>query len=151
MIQKKIFMNYKRGDVVILSFPFVTPDGTMQKARPALVISDHSIRRRFDDLILVGITSRRLDDVTETEFLIKESADYFEQSGLKKSSVVRCEYLMTVPKSLVTRKLGQLPNDIMKSIDKRIMKSLGLESRKSKQEKTNSEKKIEDLPDKNKG
>jgi mRNA-degrading endonuclease toxin of MazEF toxin-antitoxin module len=136
-------MNYKRGDVVILPFPFVTPDGTMQKARPALVISDHSIRRRFDDLILVGITSRRLDDVTE--------ADYFEQSGLKKSSVVRCEYLMTVPKSLVTRKLGQLPNDIMKSIDKRIMKSLGLESRKSKQEKTNSEKKIEDLPDKNKG
>ncbi len=119
-------MNYKRGDVVILPFPFVTTNGTIQKARPALVISDHSIRRRFDDLILVGITSQRINDVIETEFLIEENAEYFEQSGLKKSSVVRCEYLMTVPKRLVSRKLGELPENIMKLIDKKINRSLGL-------------------------
>jgi len=77
-------MNYNRGDVVILPFPFVTINGTKQKARPALVISDHSIKRRFDDLILVGITSRRLEDIIETEFLIEGNKDYFEQSGLKK-------------------------------------------------------------------
>jgi mRNA interferase MazF len=119
-------MNYKRGDLVILPFPFVTIAGAMQKARPALVISDHSIRRRFDDLILVGITSQRIDDVIDTEFLIDEQAEYFNESGLKKTSVVRCEYMMTVPKSLAVRKLGELPKNVMESIDKKIMKSLGL-------------------------
>jgi hypothetical protein len=77
-------MNYKRGDMVLLPFPFVTTDGTKQKARPALIISDHSIRRRFNDLILVGITSQRIDEVMDTEFLIEEDAEYFGQSGLKK-------------------------------------------------------------------
>lgn len=95
-------MSYKRGDVVILPFPFVTTSGTQQKARPALIISDHSIRRRFDDLILAGITSQRIDDIMETEFLIDEQSAYFGKSGLKKSSVVRGEYLMTIPKSLVS-------------------------------------------------
>jgi len=45
-------MNYKRGDIVILSFPFVTQTGMQQKARPALIISDHSIERRYNDVIL---------------------------------------------------------------------------------------------------
>jgi mRNA-degrading endonuclease toxin of MazEF toxin-antitoxin module len=119
-------MSYKRGDIVILPFPFVTAVGTQQKARPALVISDHSIQRRFDDLILAGITSQRIDNVMDTEFLIDEQAAYFEQSGLKKSSVVRCEYLMTIPKILVSRKLGELPPNIMKLIDGKIRKSMGL-------------------------
>ena len=119
-------MNYKRGDVVILPFPFVTSSGTQQKARPALIISDHSIRRRFGDLILAGITSQRIDDVMDTEFLIDEQAECFAQSGLKKSSVVRGEYLMTIPKDLVARKLGELQEDVMKLIDERIGKSLGL-------------------------
>jgi mRNA interferase MazF len=114
-------MNYKRGDVVLLPFPFITTGGTKQKARPALIIP-----RRFHDLILVGITSQRIDDVMDTEFLIDEDAGYFSQSGLMKSSVVRCEYLMTVPQELLARKLGKLPGNIMKLIEERIKISLGL-------------------------
>ncbi len=56
-------MNYNRGDIVILPFPFITTKGTQQKARPALVISDHFIERRFDDVILVVITSQRVYDI----------------------------------------------------------------------------------------
>lgn len=59
MIPKKMFMIYDRGDVVILPFPFITTGGVQQKARPALVVSDHHINRRFDDVILIGITSQR--------------------------------------------------------------------------------------------
>ncbi|MGP8330609.1 MAG: type II toxin-antitoxin system PemK/MazF family toxin [Methanosarcinaceae archaeon] len=61
-------MNYKRGDIVIVPFPFITLAGVKQKARPALVVSDHSIQRRFNDLILAGITSRRIDEILETEY-----------------------------------------------------------------------------------
>ncbi len=119
-------MNYKRGDVVILPFPFVTTTGTNQKARPALIISDHSIQRRFNDIILAGITSQRISNIMDTEFLIGAQATYFKKTGLKKDSVVRCEYLMTVPMTLVARKLGVLPANIMNSIDQIIGKSLGL-------------------------
>ena len=47
-------MNYNRGDIVILPFPFVTQTGMQQKARPALIVSDHSIERRYNDVILVA-------------------------------------------------------------------------------------------------
>lgn len=37
-------MNYNRGDIVIVSFPFILSGGQKaQKARPALVISDNII------------------------------------------------------------------------------------------------------------
>jgi len=36
-------MIYNRNDIVLLPFPFITTEGIKQKARPALIISDHSI------------------------------------------------------------------------------------------------------------
>ncbi len=119
-------MIYDRGDVVILPFPFITTDGVQQKARPALIVSDHSIERRFDDIILAGITSRRIDDIKQTEFIIKEGTDEFMRSGLAKTSVVRCEYLMTIPEGIIARKLGKLSDKEMHKIDKILKLSLGL-------------------------
>ena len=120
-------MNYNRGDVVIVPFPFVTSEGASQKARPALIISDHSIDRRFDDLIMVGITSRIVKNLKETEYKIVEGTEDFKYSGLIKTSVVRCEYIMTVPRGLVARKLGHLPDETKKKIDKKLKLSLGIE------------------------
>ncbi|MDI6811323.1 MAG: type II toxin-antitoxin system PemK/MazF family toxin [archaeon] len=120
--------NYERGDVVIVPFPFVTSEGASQKARPVLIISDHSIDRRFDDLIMVGITSRIVEDLKETEYRIVEGSEAFKSSGLAKTSVVRCEYIMTVPRRLVARRLGHLPDETMKEINKRLKLSLGIKN-----------------------
>jgi len=122
-------MNYNRSDVVIVPFPFVTSEGALQKARPALIISDHSIDRRFDDMIMVGITSRLVEDLKETEYKIVEGTETFKSSGLAKTSVVRCEYIMTVPRRLVARRLGRLPEETMKEIDKRLKLSLGIKAK----------------------
>jgi mRNA-degrading endonuclease toxin of MazEF toxin-antitoxin module len=119
-------MIYDRGDVVILPFPFITTDGVQQKARPALVVSDHSIERRFEDVILAGITSRRIYAIKQTEFIVQEGTDEFIRSGLAKTSVVRCEYLMTVPEGIISRKLGKLSGQGMNKIDKILKMSLGL-------------------------
>jgi len=120
-------MNYNRGDVVIVPFPFVTSEGALQKARPTLIISDHSIDRRFEDLIMIGITSRIVEDLKETEHRIVEGTGDFKYSGLIKTSIVRCEYIMTVPRGVVARRLGQLPGETMKKIDKKLKLSLGIE------------------------
>ena len=119
--------NYNRGDVVIVPFPFVTSEGASQKARPALIISDHSIDRRFEDLIMVGITSRTVKNLKEMEYRIVSGTEDFKYSGLIKTSVVRCEYIMTVPRGLVARRLGHLPDKTMKKIDKKLKLSLGIE------------------------
>ncbi len=119
-------MSYSRGDVVLLPFPFVTVSGVEQKARPALVISNHSIRRRFNDRILVGITSQRIDDVVPTEYLLSEGTEEHRQSGLARTSVVRGEYLMTVPEEIIVRKLGALPASCMNEIDSIVRISLGI-------------------------
>lgn len=118
-------MNYNRGDVVIVPFPFVTERGARQKARPALVISDHSIKRRYNDLILVGITSR-VETLHPTEFLIGRDSKDFKQSGLAKSSMVRCEYIMTLPPEIISRKLGALSKETMTKIDRKLKQSLGI-------------------------
>ena len=119
--------NYNRGDVVIVPFPFVTSEGASQKARPALIISDHSIDRRFEDLIMVGITSRTVKNLKEMEYRIVSGTEDFKYSGLIKTSVVRCDYIMTVPRGLVARRLGHLPDKTMKKIDKKLKLSLGIE------------------------
>lgn len=91
-----------------------------------MIISDHSIDRRFDDLIMVGITSRIVEDLKETEYMIVEGTEAFKSSGLAKTSVVRCEYVMTVPRRLVARRLGRLPEETMMEADKRLKLSLGI-------------------------
>jgi len=58
-------MKFKRGDVVLVNYPFVTDSGVQQKVRPALVVSDQTTSRRFpDDVILTAITSRHLVNIT---------------------------------------------------------------------------------------
>jgi mRNA-degrading endonuclease toxin of MazEF toxin-antitoxin module len=100
--------------------------GSNKKARPALIISDHCIERRFEDVILAGITSQRIDNIKQTEFIIEEGTDEFIRSGLAKTSVVRSEYLMTVPEGIISRKLGELSLKEMHKIDKILKLSLGL-------------------------
>lgn len=119
-------MTYDRGDVVLVPFPFVTQRGVRQKARPALVISNNKIQRRFDDVILAGITSRVVQDISDTEFLISEDLPEFSQTGLAKSSIVRCEYIMTIPPRVISRKIGRLPKSLLKKVDEKIRLSLGL-------------------------
>jgi mRNA-degrading endonuclease toxin of MazEF toxin-antitoxin module len=118
-------MNYKRGDIVIVAFPFLMTGGqTAKKARPALVISDMTLNRRYDDLILASITSRTPQVLKETEMVIEAST----QNSLAKDSTVRLEFLMTIPNELVSRKIGNLTSKQMARIDLKLIRSLGLSS-----------------------
>ena len=60
--------NYKRGDVVLVPFPFT--DLRSAKQRPALVISPDTLNSVRDDLLLAGITSQIPATRAADEFLI---------------------------------------------------------------------------------
>ena len=116
-------MSYSRGDIVIVPFPFVLVSGEQeQKARPAVIVSDGTIDRRYGDLILAAITSRVPEELKVTEFPLKPT----KETGLVKDSLLRTEFLMTLPQSLVARKIGRLPDAKMKVVNEKLALSLGI-------------------------
>jgi mRNA-degrading endonuclease toxin of MazEF toxin-antitoxin module len=103
-------MSYEKGDVVVVRFPFVLKEGTavIQKGRPAFVISDDKIRRRYKDVVLAAISSQIPKDIMELEIVLEPSS----QNGLVKRSLLRLDFIMTVPEAL---RNGQLNGGIMPS------------------------------------
>jgi mRNA interferase MazF len=97
---------YRRGDVVLVSFPFSGPAG--QKDRPAVVLSADAYHDDWDELLLVAITSRVPKTVRPTDCALKD----WKKAGLQNPSWVR-SHLATVDRRLITKKLGSLmPADL---------------------------------------
>lgn len=119
-------MNFQRGNVVLVNFPFA--DGTGSKVRPALVVQADQNNRRLDNTILAQITSRiQYAESEPTQLLIKLSSPEGEQSGLLRDSAVSCENLFTVRQDVIARSIGTLPPATMKQIEDCLKSALGIE------------------------
>ena len=59
-------------------------------------------------------------------FITTDGVQQKARPALAKTSVVRCEYLMTVPVEIIVRKLGKLSEKDMHEIDHILRISLGL-------------------------
>ena len=117
---------YKRGDIVLVPFPFLTTSGIKRKLRPALVISDHIIPKRYNDLILLAVTSKIYKPLFETEILVDSSIPTFAQTGLAVNSVIKCDMVLTLPEDIVVRKIGELATDLMKRVEDALLTGLGI-------------------------
>ena len=112
-------MNYKKGDIVVVKFPFVLRErGIARKGRPALIIFNDKIKRRYNDVILVAITSHIPENILESEIILKA----IKSSGLLKKSLLRLDFIMTVPEDLISRKIGVLPEDQIKRVERKLTK-----------------------------
>ena len=116
---------FSRADVVLVPFPFIVLSDIKRKLRPALVISDHSRRRRYSDVILVPITSRVPKSVFPTEVIIEQTSP-FPATGLAKTSMVRCEVIMTLPEDIIVKKIGIFHKELMVSVDQALKTSVGI-------------------------
>jgi mRNA-degrading endonuclease toxin of MazEF toxin-antitoxin module len=119
-------MSYKKGDVVVVKFPFVLKEGSgvIQKGRPAIVISDDKIKRRYKDVVLAAITSQIPRDIMELEIVLEPG----RPNGLVKRSLLRLDFIMTVPEELISRKIGILPRSVVKESGRRLKRLLGFDS-----------------------
>src|SRR5438067_1797153 len=97
--------SYKRGDVVLVPFPFT--DLSSSKQRPALVISGDSLNTTRDDLLLAAITSHVPAKLEPDQFPIPASD--LGTCGLPKSSIVRLSKLVALHRQLVIKRIGSLP------------------------------------------
>lgn len=102
-------MNIEVGTIILLPFPFT--DLSTAKVRPTLVISDINEQ----NVIVVFISSKIPKDTKQTDFVISKNIHYFDSLGLKKDSVIKCEKIMTLSKSIILGEIGRLPQPIFQN------------------------------------
>lgn len=112
-----------KGDVVLALFPFT--DFSQTKLRPAIVLY---VFPGGLDVTICFISSRNLNAIDATEFLIDESNSEFIATGLKTASKVRSARIVTVERKLITRKLGKLGPQYLQILDKALIQTFQLSS-----------------------
>lgn len=112
---------YKRGDIVLVPFPFT--DFSTLKQRPALVISSEVFNRSREDVILVAITSQSGSASKGGNYHIKGVEQ--KHSGLLVEGVVLVAKIITIDQRLIRGKLGTLSQKTLDEISKRIFKIIG--------------------------
>ena len=117
-------MTVQRGDVVLLQAPFTSRTGAT--ARPMLVIQNDRNNARMANTILVFITSNISRASEPTQVLVDIQSPEAKQSGLKQTSVVSCETILTAVQSDILRTIGHLPDALMERVDAALKESLAL-------------------------
>lgn len=109
---------FEPGDVLLAQYPFTSHATT--KLRPVLVVSKAS-HNQHGDFVTVPISSKTESPISRQHgYLIKESDPCFGTSGLRRSSTVRWSKPMTISDKVIHRKIGTLPEPIVKEITDQI-------------------------------
>ncbi|MBI4534619.1 MAG: type II toxin-antitoxin system PemK/MazF family toxin [Candidatus Melainabacteria bacterium] len=121
-------VQYRKGDVVLVSFPYTTDDGqTQTKRRPAVIISNDSNNARLDDVLLVPLTSNTSRATREpTQVVIEMSSSEGQAGGLRLDSVIDCTVIATIPKTLLVNKIGAFPQEVMERVDQCLMVAMAI-------------------------
>lgn len=110
---------FQRGDIVLAAFPFT--DLSMQKRRPALVISENTDQ---GDVILAFISTQIPTNPSPNTVILETTDPDFQTTGLKTTSVIRLDKIATIESSLITRRLGKLVQSKLPSIDQALISAL---------------------------
>ncbi len=105
-----------KHSIVLVPFPF--DDFSSSKVRPALCLTSEI--GKHDHVIIAFITSKIPNDLVETDLIIKTQSKYWAGTGLIVDSVIRLHKIVTIPKSLIKRKLGNINDDVQKDISAKI-------------------------------
>lgn len=108
-------MNYSRGEIVWVKFPF--SDTTTTKLRPALIISNELVNRT-GDYLMMQITSRLRND--SLSYVINEN-DY-SGSPLLKQSELRLHKIFILSEPLIAGGITNVSENFMKLVIIRLAK-----------------------------
>jgi len=96
-------MSLKKGDIVLVPFPFTDLTGT--KLRPALILW---VDDAGNDITLCFISSQNATNLSPGEFVLDPSDAEFAATELKVISKVRVTRVVTLERRLITRRIGKL-------------------------------------------
>lgn len=116
---------FRRGDVVLVSFPYVT-DPSRTKLRPAVIVQNDVGNQFSPNLIIAAISSQLPIRQYPTNMVLRQDSPAAEGAGLGRDSVVQAEVILTIPKASVAKRLGRFNDEAMRAIDQCLKVSLGL-------------------------
>ena len=99
---------YKQGDIVVVKFPFT--DGSEFKKRPAMIISNETVNKT-NDYLIVQVTSKINFDKLSVPI---EDADCLEPLPLK--SYIRVHKIFTVHGGLILSKITSVKPPLINNI-----------------------------------
>jgi mRNA interferase MazF len=117
-------MNVRRGDVVLVDFPFST--GTASKVRPALIVQNDRDNQRLQNTIIAQITSTTYRAIESTQVLIDLNSPAGRQAGIRTDSVVNCVNLATVSMQKVLVRIGDLDQMLLQKVNESLKAALEL-------------------------
>lgn len=111
----------QRGDVVLVPFSFTDLSG--RKVRPAVVVSPDP---QTDDILVAFLSSVSPDRLRPTEWLVSADHLEFPATGLKRSSVLKADKLLTLHRSLILRRLGRFGPTLQGELNRRLLQAVGV-------------------------
>lgn len=99
-------MKLSKGSVVLCKVPMPSEELRGFKLRPGLIVSKDLNNDRLDDVIIAICTSNISRRQEPTQYLIE--GNEIIQAGIKVTSVVKCESLLSINKSMIIKVIGRL-------------------------------------------
>ena len=99
---------HKRGDVVIMPFPYSGAPG--EKSRPALVLAAVPYAGRTDYVVCIISTQNAPDPSA-----ISLAGTDVTAGVLRKQSYLRPTYLFTTSENRISRKVGEMKNEVVEA------------------------------------
>ena len=106
---------FRKGDVVLVPFPFT--DLSAAKFRPAVILSPDPEGPDF--VVAYASSIIPAGSLPLPCLLIATDHPEFPATGLKRTSVVRLDKLLTIARSRVQRRLGHLGPSMIGGLDSR--------------------------------
>lgn len=105
--------NFKKWDLVLVSFPFT--DLSAVKRRPALIVSpdNYNVGK---DVVIVYVTSQLNSLPRPNDYLLRK----WKKAGLPKPSLIRMKFA-TLDKNIIIKTLGKLEIEDCEEIEKNIL------------------------------
>src|SRR4051794_37188222 len=111
----------KRGDVVLLDFPFTTGGS---KVRPAVIIQNDRDNGRMLNTIVAMISGNLKRAAEPTHLAVDPATLDGQSSGLHAPSLVVCVNLYTVDQSAILRIIGRLADPLLVKLNECLKVSL---------------------------
>jgi len=108
-----------RGSIWLTKFPF--SDLRTTKIRPVVVLHHD---QHFDDVLVAAISSRITGH--DNAVLLTEQDRFFVHTGLRKSSVIRCNRQVTLKRSRLFHQLGVLSQHCLDALDQNLLSMLDI-------------------------
>ncbi len=102
---------YNQREIILIPFPY--SDLTFSKKRPALIISNNSIKN-FEDLICVLVTSK----IHKDDILIKK--ENIEKGSLPFKSAIKPHRIFTIDKRIIVKRICKIDKKLYKEVFDRI-------------------------------